>query len=108
MRNTPAKASGMPRPSPIPARTFGQTTLSTREQAPTRAMFRTAAELGGHSTLVMRGMMEPDIELAVRTENGRPVVVEGRNGKILKSKGGSYPNQLAQFGSKACLTLSEK
>lgn len=52
-----------------------------------RAQFRVAAEVGGHSPLIMEGMMDPAIELAVKTENGKPQVAKGGAGKILKPKG---------------------
>lgn len=55
-----------------------------------RAGFRAAAELGGHSHLLVRGMMETDIALAVLETNGKPVVVEATSdvtGRMIKSKG---------------------
>jgi len=52
-----------------------------------RAQFRVAAELGGHSPLIMEGMMDPALELVVRTEDGKPQAAKGGAGKILKPKG---------------------
>ena len=43
--------------------------------------------LGLHSELVVRGMIEPDLELSIAAQDGASVVVEGRGGKLLKEKG---------------------
>ena len=43
--------------------------------------------LGLHSELVVRGMIEPDLELSIAAQDGVSVVVEGRGGKLLKEKG---------------------
>ena len=51
------------------------------------AKCRAAAEAGGHSQLVIRGMVELELILSVVTEGGKPVVVEGNSGKPLKARG---------------------
>ena len=55
-----------------------------------RAGFRNAAKLGGHSPLILRGMSEIEIELAVVQQGGEPVVIEpttDNTGHIIKLKG---------------------
>ena len=55
-----------------------------------RAGFRNAAQLGGHSPLILRGMSETEIELAVVQQGGQPVVIEpatDSTGRIIKRKG---------------------
>ncbi len=56
-----------------------------------RAGFRSAARLGGHSPLLVRGMSETGIELSVVQRGGAPVVVEvpgdGESGELIKRKG---------------------
>ncbi len=52
-----------------------------------RAQFRIAAELGEHSPLIVEGMMDLNLELAVRTKDGKVEVARGRDGKILKRRG---------------------
>ncbi len=55
-----------------------------------RAGFRNAAKLGGHSPLILRGMSEMEIELAVVQQGGQPVVIEpatDNTGRIIKLKG---------------------
>ncbi len=58
-------------------------------RAALRARCRAAAQMGGHSDLILRGMMEPELELAVVQKDGRPVVVEGGpdKGKVVKEPG---------------------
>ena len=48
---------------------------------------RAAAEAGGHSPLVIRGMVELELALSVVSEGGKAVVVEGNRGKPLKARG---------------------
>ena len=52
-----------------------------------RAKIRRAPEIGGHSVLIARGMMEGELELSIVEKNGKPVVVEGLKGRPLKRKG---------------------
>ncbi|MCI0363249.1 MAG: hypothetical protein L0Y44_02025 [Phycisphaerales bacterium] len=53
--------------------------IDEKMQSAIRAAFRSATELGGHDPLLMRGMMEPEIVLALASEpnsGGAPMVVE--------------------------------
>ena len=55
-----------------------------------RAGFRNVAKVGGHSPLILRGMSETEIELAVVQQGGQPVVIEpntDNSGRIIKPKG---------------------
>lgn len=52
-----------------------------------RAQCRIAAELGGHSPLIMEGMVDPAIALVVKTVNGTPQVALGSGGTVLKASG---------------------
>jgi len=64
--------------------------IEEKFQSIERASFRAAVQSGGHSPLLMRGMMETDIELVVSSRGGKPVVSEagpGVDGEILKSRG---------------------
>jgi len=48
---------------------------------------RKAVQLGGHSELILRGMMEPELVLSVVRRGGRPTVVVGGDGAPLKAAG---------------------
>lgn len=55
-----------------------------------RAEMRSLAGTGGHSELLLRGMMEPDLELALVLEESGPKVVEridALTAKVIKEKG---------------------
>ncbi len=55
-----------------------------------RAGFRNVARVGGHSPLLLRGMSETEIELAVVEQSGQLVIIEpahDHTGRILKPKG---------------------
>lgn len=52
-----------------------------------RARSRRAARSGRHSILIGQGMFDPDLELVLATEAGKPVVKQGKGGKVLKAKG---------------------
>lgn len=64
--------------------------IEEKFQSIVRAQMRAAAQLGGHSELWVRGMSEPDIELATDTRRGKPVLLEASDapdGTIIKRKG---------------------
>ena len=63
--------------------------LPAAQRAALETLCRGAAQAGGHSALLLRGMMERDLELALAGPPGRPVVVEGGadKGKVLKPAG---------------------
>ncbi|KKM07361.1 hypothetical protein LCGC14_1734710 [marine sediment metagenome] len=46
-----------------------------------------AARIGGHNPLIGRGMVEPDLELALLTVDGKPAVQKGRGGLRIKTPG---------------------
>jgi len=52
-----------------------------------RARCRAAAAAAGHDPLLVEGMMRTDISLSVISTKGRPKVVEGEEGRILKREG---------------------
>ncbi len=62
-------------------------TMPARLRSQVRALCRSAAQMGGHSDLLMRGMMDPELELVVVTDRGRPKVAQGSEGKVLKRRG---------------------
>ena len=51
------------------------------------AAFRTVVQVAKHSPLLLEGMINAESELSVTTTGGRPVVVKGTGGKVLKKKG---------------------
>jgi len=53
--------------------------------SPAAAAFRTAAQNAKHSPLILKGMMDKDVELAIPP--GKPGVVLGAGGKSLTAKG---------------------
>lgn len=61
--------------------------VSEKFKSAMRAQCRIAAELGGHSPLIMEGMMDPAIALVVKTVNGTPQVAVGSGGTVLKAGG---------------------
>ncbi|MHC5022437.1 MAG: hypothetical protein ACYTGG_00805 [Planctomycetota bacterium] len=64
--------------------------IEEKMQSAVRAGCRAAAELGGHSSLLMRGMMEPDLELALVPTDDGPRVVEAASApgaRIIKPRG---------------------
>ncbi len=61
--------------------------VSEKFKSAMRAQCRIAAELGGHSPLIMEGMIDPAIALVVKTVNGTPQVAVGSGGKVLKASG---------------------
>jgi len=64
--------------------------IEEKFQSIVRAQMRAAAQLGGHSELWVRGMTEPDIELATDTRKGQPVLLEASDaprGNLIKRKG---------------------
>ena len=61
--------------------------IEEKYQSVIRAMFRRAPEMGEHSVLLARGMMEAELELSVVKTDGKPVIVEGLKGTPLKRKG---------------------
>jgi len=67
---------------------IGAGTGGDLSRADLRAMLVAAAEAGGHPTLLAQGMTDPDLELAVATQDDRPVVTEGTAGRPLKAAGG--------------------
>lgn len=60
------------------------------------ALLRTGARIGRHSTLIALGMLDTDLELSVQVLRGRPTVVEGRQGRVLKTRGTALTLSAAQ------------
>ena len=56
-------------------------------QSAIRAASRSAAEMGGHSALIIEGMMNADLQLGIKIAEGKPTVVKGQGDKALKAKG---------------------
>ena len=52
-----------------------------------RSRARAAARSGGHPVAIAEGMFNPDLELVLVTEGGKPVVKPGQAEKPLKAKG---------------------
>ncbi len=71
---------------PIPAGPTPQP-LDEKVLSAIRAMARSAAEMGGHNTLLIQGMMETDMELGLTVKDGKPLVAAGHDGKLLKERG---------------------
>ena len=54
--------------------------IEEKFQSAIRASFRRAANTGGHPSLLVRGMMETDLELTIVHRDGKPLVVDARSG----------------------------
>jgi len=52
-----------------------------------RAMFRSASAQAGHDPLLVEGMMRTDIALGVIEKDGKPKIVRGSRGRVLKEEG---------------------
>jgi len=61
--------------------------IEEKFQSAIRAQMRAAAQMGDHSTLIIRGMLEPELVLSIIEKDGKPTVVEGNKGKPLKARG---------------------
>jgi membrane-bound serine protease (ClpP class) len=65
--------------------------IEEKMESAVRAMFRAAAATGGHSELLVRGMMEAEVRLALVERGGKPVIVEARGpggaGELIKERG---------------------
>ena len=62
--------------------------IGEKMQSIWRASCRSAAELGGHQSIIAESMIDKDIELSLGEKDGRPIVVEGSEpGKAFKRKG---------------------
>ncbi|MFI5378944.1 MAG: hypothetical protein ACHRHE_06595 [Tepidisphaerales bacterium] len=61
--------------------------IEEKFQSAIRAGMRAAATQGGHGDLLMRGMMDGDLELSLAKVGERSVVVENASGKVIKRKG---------------------
>lgn len=54
--------------------------IEEKFQSAIRASFRRAANIGGHPSLLVRGMMETDLELTIVHRDGTPLVVDAKSG----------------------------
>ena len=52
-----------------------------------RAQFRSAADLGGHPTVLVEAMMDPDMELYIQEKDGKKTLAAVGPGKLIKAKG---------------------
>ena len=74
--------------SPPPVRADGVAQpIDRRLEGAMLALLRTGARIGSHSTLIALGMLDTDLELSVQMVAGRPTIVEGRQGRVLKTRG---------------------
>jgi hypothetical protein len=63
------------------------TTVGQKRLSWYTAKDKATVESAGHNSLIVEGMSLPDIVLSVTTVNGKPAVVEGESGKMLKATG---------------------
>ena len=61
--------------------------INEKMQSIWRASCRSAAEMGGHQSILAEGMVDKDIEIQIVQQNGRPLVKEGLGSNMLKRKG---------------------
>jgi len=62
-------------------------TVEEKFQSVIRAQFRAAAEMGGHSSLLVEAMMDPDVELYLKEAEGKKTLARSGPGKLIKAKG---------------------
>ncbi len=65
----------------------GPADLEAKFRSPIEAEFRRAAAHAGHAELLVRGMVELDLDIFLAQENGKPVLRTVGPGKVIKSKG---------------------
>src|SRR5690348_10194367 len=62
----------------------GPADLEAKFRSPIEAEFRRAAAHAGHAELLVRGMVEMDLEIFLAQENGKPVLRTTGPGKVIK------------------------
>jgi len=65
----------------------GPADLEAKFRSPIEAEFRRAAAHAGHAELLVRGMVEMDLEIFLAQENGKPVLRTTGPGNVIKARG---------------------